>query len=82
MKIMRLVVPSVAGYAIQQLGDAAGVQFDDRQIVDVPIRTDQQLLAARSLEQSFQHHGMSGELRNGKNAVTVYSVSVIDIQEG
>lgn len=79
MKAMRLVVPSTAQYAIQHLGNAAGVQFDDRQVVDVPLRTEQQIAGARYLEHMFLHEGMSGALRNGPNAVAVYSVAVVDL---
>jgi hypothetical protein len=79
MKAMRLVVPSNAQYAIQQLGNAAGVCFDDRQIVDVPLRTNAQLDAAKFLEKSFAEEGLSTSLRNGANAVNVYSVNVIDV---
>jgi len=79
VKIMRLVVPSNCTYAIQQLGNAEGVSFDDRQVVDVPLRTDEQLDAARRLENRFRHGGLSVELRNGANAVSVYSLEVVDI---
>lgn len=78
-KALRIVVPSTAQYAIQHLGIAAGVQFDDRQIVDVPLRTEEQIAGARYLEHMFLHEGMSSALRNGPNAVTVYSVKIVDL---
>jgi hypothetical protein len=79
MKVMRLVVPSDAGYAIRQLGNIAGVSFDDRQIVDVPLQTDEQVVAARDLEHRFKNEKLSSTIRNGANAVTIYSLEVIDI---
>jgi hypothetical protein len=79
MKVMRLVVPSDAAYAIRQLGDIAGVSFDDRQIVDVPLQTNEQVDGARDLEHRFKNEKLSTTLRNGANAVTVHSLEVIDI---
>ena len=79
MKVMRLVVPSVAGYTIQQLGNIVSVCFDDRQIVDVPLRTNEQVVRARELEHQFKDEKLSNTLRNGPNAVTVHSLEVIDI---
>lgn len=74
--VIRLQVPSTIGYTIRQLSEHAGVEFGDRQIVDVPLQTEQQIEAARKLESQFAS-GLSGQLRNGPNAVTVYSCEVI-----
>ncbi len=79
MKVMRLVVPSEAGYAILQLGKIVGESFDNIQIVDVPLRTEAQVVAARNLQHRFRHEGLSKELRNGANAIAVHSLEVIDI---
>lgn len=78
MKVMRIVVPSTASYAIQHLSREAGVEIDDRQVVDVPLRTDEQVAAVKELQNRFQFEGLSRELRNGPNAVTVYSCDIID----
>jgi hypothetical protein len=82
MYVMRLEVASVHGYAIQQLGNYAGVKFDEREVIDVPLRSNQQISAARQLEQEFSEDGLSGNLRNGPNAVTIYSCKLVKIMEG
>lgn len=79
MEVMRLIVPSVCGYAIRQLSAHIGTEFDDRQVVDVPLKTEQQVRAARALESQFVIDGLSSELRNGPNAVQIFSCSVVEI---
>jgi hypothetical protein len=78
-KVMRIVVPSSAEYAIRQLGLHIGVEFDNRQVVDVPLRTPEQIEGARKLQNQFEHSGLSITLRNGPNAVQVYSCEVVDL---
>jgi hypothetical protein len=78
-KVMRLVVPATCDYAIRQLGAHVGVEFDNRQVVDVPLRTPEQIEKARKLQNEFERCGLSITLRNGPNAVVVYSCEVVDI---
>jgi hypothetical protein len=79
MKVMRIVVPSASEYTIRQLGKVAGVAFDAKEVVDVPLRTPEQIEAARTLEIKFKHNGLSTELRNGPNAVIVQTLEVVDL---
>lgn len=79
MWVMRLVVQSVHGYVIQQLSDHSGVKFDDREVIDVPLRSTEQIQAARELELEFRDDNLSGKLRNGPNAITVISCEVVKI---
>lgn len=79
MKVMRIVVPAACEYSIQQLSRHAGVNFDARQVVDVPLRTHEQYHAAKILQQQFELMNLSADLRNGPNAVTVYGCTVVDI---
>lgn len=81
MLVMRLEVASVHGYVIQQLSSHAGVRFDDREVIDVPLRTNEQIQAARELEDEFNEDGLSGRLRNGPNAVTVYSCRLVKLDD-
>lgn len=79
MLAMRLVVQSVHGYVIQQLSNHAGVNFDDREVIDVPLKNNEQVQAARELEAEFKEDGLSGKLRNGPNAITVISCEVVKL---
>jgi hypothetical protein len=75
--VMRLEVPSTIGYTLKQLGEHAGVEFSDRQIVDVPLLTVDQVVAAQKLEAEFDD-GLSVRLRNGPNAVVIHSCKVVE----
>lgn len=79
MKVLRLVVPSTIPYILNVLSETAGVQFDDRMVVDVPLTKPGQLSAAYELESRFAHSKLSTELRNGPNAIAVYEAKVIDL---
>lgn len=79
MYVMRLVVPSVHGYAINQLSSHAGVAFDDREVIDVPLKTQEQIQAARELAEEFKTDNLSGQLRNGPNAVSIYSCELVKL---
>jgi len=79
MHVLRLVVPSNHTYLIKQIGDAVGFQFDDRQVVDVPLRTPEQKNAADAFCKDMAD-GLGTKLRNGPNAVIVYSAEVVEIR--
>lgn len=79
MKVLRLEVPSFCSYALRVLSDESGVVFEDRQIVDIPIRSDEQLDAARRIQEGFVSGNLATKLRNGKNAVCVYAGHVVDV---
>lgn len=79
MFIMKLEVPSVHEYPIRQLGQYIGTKFDEREVINVPLRTTEQIQAARELEKEFKQDGLSGKLRNGPNAVTIYSLELIKL---
>jgi hypothetical protein len=72
-------VQSDIQYVLNVLSGVANVPFDDRQVVDVPLRTEQQVEAARILEFGFKSGNLSNDLRNGANAVCIYGAEVIDL---
>lgn len=79
MKVMRLILASEVTYVLNVLSEAVGNQFDDRRVVDIPLRTEMQVKSAKWLEKKFIEDNFSTVLRNGSNAITVYGVSVIDL---
>ena len=78
-KCMRLVVPSSVSYILGVLSELSKVQFPDKQVVDVPLETSEQVTAANKLAAWMEQHDGRTYLRNSPNAVDVYSVEVIDL---
>jgi hypothetical protein len=78
MKYLRLTVPSQITYTLNVLSRRAGAVFPDRQVIDVPLYDNDQIAAARRLEQEFLSCDVRGELRNSPNAVDVYAAEVIE----
>lgn len=78
MKYLRLTVPSQITYTLNVLSRRVGAVFPDRQVVDVPLYDNDQIVAAHRLEQEFLSRNVRAELRDSPNAVDVYSAEVIE----
>ena len=78
-KCLRLVVPSQITYTLNVLSSCCGVTFPDKQVVDVPLETREQVDNARKLAQWFVENDGRTVLRNCPSAVDVYSIEMIDL---
>jgi len=78
-KAMRLVVPSQIAYTLNVLSSCCGVAFPDRQVVDVPQETPEQVENARKLSRWFNEQDGRAQLRNCPSAIDVYSIELIDL---
>lgn len=78
---LRLVVQSQVMYLLRALSQFAGTEFPDRQIIDVPLCSAEQYMAANMLVARFNSDpdAFRAALRDGPSAVTVYSVEVVNI---
>jgi len=79
MRVLRLIVASDITYVLNVLSEAVGVTFDDRRVIDIPLRTPEQEEAAVNLQHRFRSENYSSVLRNGPNAIAVYAATVVEI---
>ena len=79
MKCLRLVVPSQISYTLGVLSSVCGVKFPDRQVVDVPLESPEQVDNARKLARWFVEQDGRKQLRECPSAIDVYSIELIDL---
>ena len=79
MRVLRLIVASEITYVLNVLSEAVGETFDDRRVIDIPLRTANQEAAAVNLQYKFRSENFSAVLRNGPNAIVVYAATVVEI---